>query len=43
LDESLIPILLPAIERLKVMERLVENAEAKGFSVEEMLSLIEEK
>ena len=41
-DESLISTLLPVVERLRVMERLVENAEAKGFDVAEMLALIEE-
>ena len=41
-DESLVSTLLPVVERLRVMERLVENAEARGFDVDEMLALIEE-
>ena len=42
LDESLGDTLLPAMERLRVMDRLVENAEAKGWSTEAILSLIDE-
>lgn len=41
LDGALGDILLPAIERLKVTEKLVENAELKGWSSEAILSLIE--
>jgi tetratricopeptide (TPR) repeat protein len=41
LDGALGEILLPAIERLKVTEKLVENAELKGWPREAVLSLIE--
>lgn len=41
-DDSLVSTLLPMVERLRLMERLVENAEARGFNVDEMLALIEE-
>ena len=42
LDSTLVDSLLPAIEKLKVLERLVENAEGKGWPSEVILSLIEE-
>ena len=42
LDGSLLDALLPTIERLRVMEKLVDNAESRGWSAEAILSLIEE-
>ena len=42
LDESLQEVLLPAIERLKLTERFIENAESKGWPIEAILALIEE-
>lgn len=42
LDNSLAEQLIPAIERMKVLDRLIENAAAKGFPAEAILSLIEE-
>ena len=42
LDDSLTESLLPSIERLKVLDRLVVNAESKGWPAEAILSLIEE-
>lgn len=42
LDESLSESLVPVVERLRVMDRLVENAEAKGWSTDAILSLIDE-
>lgn len=42
LDEALGDVLLPAIERLKLTERFVENAEAKGWPIEAVMALIEE-
>lgn len=42
LDGSLLDLLLPTIERLRVMEKLVDNAESRGWSAEAILSLIEE-
>eukprot|EP00600_Ochromonadales_sp_CCMP1393_P004725 CAMPEP_0174959432 /NCGR_PEP_ID=MMETSP0004_2-20121128/3172_1 /TAXON_ID=420556 /ORGANISM="Ochromonas sp., Strain CCMP1393" /LENGTH=312 /DNA_ID=CAMNT_0016207747 /DNA_START=258 /DNA_END=1196 /DNA_ORIENTATION=+ len=42
LDAGLTDVLMPTIERLKVLERLLENAEMKGWPVEAILSLIDE-
>jgi hypothetical protein len=42
LDGSMISILQPIVDRLKVMERVVENAEANGLPVESVLALIDE-
>ena len=42
LDGSMIPTLQPIVDRLKVMERVVENAESKGWPVESVLALIDE-
>jgi hypothetical protein len=43
LDSSLIVAILPIIERLRVMERLVDNAESRGWPAEAILALIEEE
>jgi tetratricopeptide (TPR) repeat protein len=42
LDGSLQDTLLPSIERFRVMEKLVDNAESRGWPAEAILSLIEE-
>ena len=42
LDGSMLDTLLPTIERLRVMEKLVDNAEMRGWPAEAILSLIEE-
>jgi tetratricopeptide (TPR) repeat protein len=42
LDTTLQDSLLPSIERLRVMERLVDNAESRGWPAEAILALIEE-
>lgn len=42
LDHSLLDSLLPAIERMKVLERLVDNAESKGWSAEAIWALLDE-
>lgn len=42
LDGSLTEVLLPAIERMKVLDRLVTSAESKGWPSEAILALIEE-
>lgn len=42
LDPTLLETLLPTIERLKVTDRLLSNAENKGWSPEAILALIEE-
>ena len=42
LDGALSDLLLPTIERFRVMEKLVDNAESRGWSSEAILSLIEE-
>jgi len=42
LDQSLSEVLLPQIERLKVIEKIVENAERRQWPVEEVMSLIED-
>jgi tetratricopeptide (TPR) repeat protein len=42
LDHSLVDSLLPAIERMKVLERLVDNAESKGWSAEAIWALLDE-
>ena len=42
LDNSLVDSLLPAIERMKVLERLVDNAESKGWSPEAIWALLDE-
>jgi hypothetical protein len=42
LDGSLAEVLLPIIERLRVIETIVSNAEAKGWSKEMVRSLIDD-
>eukprot|EP00601_Ochromonadales_sp_CCMP2298_P005002 CAMPEP_0173193130 /NCGR_PEP_ID=MMETSP1141-20130122/13794_1 /TAXON_ID=483371 /ORGANISM="non described non described, Strain CCMP2298" /LENGTH=336 /DNA_ID=CAMNT_0014117445 /DNA_START=151 /DNA_END=1161 /DNA_ORIENTATION=- len=42
LDDGLEELLVPTIERLKVLEKLLENAEMKGWPVEAILSLVDE-
>ena len=42
LDSSLVDILLPTIERYRVMEKLVDKAESRGWPAEAILSLIDE-
>jgi tetratricopeptide (TPR) repeat protein len=42
LDPSLSDTVLPSIERLRLIEKLIENAEAKGWSAETIMSLIED-
>lgn len=42
LDSTLVVPLSPTIERLRVLERIVENAEAKGWPLETVLSIIDD-
>eukprot|EP01041_Mallomonas_annulata_P006415 gene6415-12970_t len=42
LDEDLAPLLLPAMERMRLLEKLVENADAKGWSSDVILALMED-
>ena len=42
LDASLAEVLLPVIERLRVIENIVSNAEAKGWSKETIRQLVED-
>ncbi len=42
LDPSLNDILLPAIERLRLMKKLSDNATSKGYSAESVLALVED-
>jgi len=42
LDQSLAEQLIPTIERMKVLDRLIQNAAVKGYTSEAILSLIEE-
>ena len=42
LDGALAQQLLPTVERLRMMDRLVEGAETKGWSAEAVMSLIED-
>ena len=42
IDSTLAEQLVPAIERMKVLDRLIENAAARGYPSEAILSLIEE-
>lgn len=44
LDESMESILLPTIEKLKILDKFTENAKIKGWggSLESILSILEE-
>ena len=42
LEPSLMDSLLPAIERMRVLERLVDSAESKGWTAEAIWMLLDE-
>jgi tetratricopeptide (TPR) repeat protein len=42
LDQTLVSLLVPKIERMRVLEKLVDSAESKGWSPEAIWALIDE-
>jgi hypothetical protein len=42
LDSELAPLLLPEMERMRLLGQLVENALAKGMKAESILALIDD-
>ena len=42
LDAGMKDVLLPSIERMKLMEKLMENASAKGWAADAILELLED-
>ena len=42
LDASFKTVLSPTIERLRVLEKVLENAESKGWPMESILQLIDD-